>query len=196
MGHQQGPTPIKTGNAAAQGILTGSMEAKYLTGAGMRLNWVEDRVEQGQHGACWGPAATNLADYPAKHHPPTHHRTVRPICTHQAEHSPTTMQGCVNALEGLAATRHESPADKPKPGETAASLPALHAPLRREASLPASLHREASLPASLHEEASLPSLRSSPHGREARKLHCRGNPPHAKRLAPRVSRVHAITRER
>ena len=110
-----------------------------------------------------------------KHHPPTHHRAVRPICTHQAEHSPTTMQGCVNMLKGLAATRHKSPADEPKPGETAASLPSLHASLR--------------------EMASLPSLRSSPHGEEARKPHYRDNPLHIKQLASRVSRVHAITRK-
>ena len=175
VGHQQGPTPIKTGNAAAQGTLTETVEAKYLKGADMRLNWMKDRVEQGQCGACWGPAAANLADYPTKHHPPTHHRTVRPICTHQGGHSPTTVQGCVNMLKGLAATRHKSPADDPKPGETAASLPSLHASLR--------------------EKPSLPSLRSSPYGKETRKLHYRDNPLHIKRLTSRVNRVHAITRK-
>ena len=169
MGHQQGPTPIKTDNTTAQGILTGNMKAKYLKGADMQLNWMKDRVEQGQYDVYWGPAATNLADYPTKHHPPTHHRTVRPIYTHQGEQSPTTMQGCVNILKGLAATRHKSPAGNPEPGEATASLPSLHAPLR--------------------EKASLPSLRSSPQGREARK------PLHIKRLVPRASRVRAITRK-
>ena len=78
-------------------------------------------------------------------------------------------------LKGLAATRHGSPAGDPGPGEAAASLPSLHASLR--------------------EKASLPSLRSSPHGEEARELHCRGDPLHAKRLAPRAGRAHATTRE-
>ena len=48
----------------------------------------------------------NLGDYPSKHHSPTHHRTVRPIYTYQSNQSPTTMQGCVNILEGLTKTRH------------------------------------------------------------------------------------------
>ena len=76
----------------------------------MRLHWMKDRVERDIYDVYWEPAETNLADYPTKHHSPTHHRTVRPIYTYQGNQSPTTMQGCVNILKGLTATRH--PASK------------------------------------------------------------------------------------
>ena len=77
----------------------------------MRLHWMKDRVERDICDVCWEPAETNLADCPTKHHSPTHHRAVRPIYTYQGDQSPATVQGCVNVLKGLTATRH--PASKP-----------------------------------------------------------------------------------
>ena len=81
----------------------------------MRVNWMKDRVEQNQFEVCWEPAITNLGDYHTKRHGPAHHRTVRPICTHQYGKSPETLQGCVNILreEELAKKRRQSPAAKP-----------------------------------------------------------------------------------
>ena len=115
MGHPQPPTPIKTDNTTANGILDDSMEAKYLKGADMRVNWLKDRVEQNQFEVYWEPAITNLGDYHTKRHGPAHHRTVRPIYTHQYGKSPETLQGCVNILreEELAKQRRQSPAAKP-----------------------------------------------------------------------------------
>ena len=82
----------------------------------MRLHWMKDRVESKTCDVCWEPSANNLADYPTKHHSPAHHQKVRPIHTHIDYQSPTTMQGCVNMLSGLNATRHPvHKAAKPAP---------------------------------------------------------------------------------
>ena len=106
MGHPQSTTPIKAGNSAANGIIGKSMKARYLRAGSNRLKWVREKVDEGIFEAHWESAKTNLAGYPTKHHSPTHHRTLRPICTCQSNQSPSAMQGCVNILEGLTKTRH------------------------------------------------------------------------------------------
>jgi len=108
MGHPQGATPIKTNNTTARGILDETMKAKYLKGADMRINWMRDRCHQGQFDVYWESAETNLADYPTKKHSPTHHRKVRPIYTYIDGQSPSTIQGCVDIMQGLAGVRHPS----------------------------------------------------------------------------------------
>ena len=42
-----------------------------------------------------------------------HHRTPRPICLYDPALSPSTLQGCVNILSGLATKRHASLDDEP-----------------------------------------------------------------------------------
>ena len=106
MGHPQGPAPVNTDNTTADGITSEKMKAKHLKGADNRLHWMKDRVAQGQFDVHWESAETNLADHASKHHSPAHHRKVRPICTHQGSKSPSTVQGCVNTLKGLAGVRH------------------------------------------------------------------------------------------
>ena len=71
----------------------------------MRLHWMKDRVKRNIFTIRWKAAQTNLGHYPTKPHTPTHHRIMRPICTYQNNQSPSTMQGCVNILEGIAAAR-------------------------------------------------------------------------------------------
>ena len=44
--------------------------------------WLADRAQQKQHDVCWDSGKRNLADHFAKHHPPSHHKQVRPICAH------------------------------------------------------------------------------------------------------------------
>ncbi len=63
------------------------MKARYLKGADMRLHWMKDRVENKTNDVCWEPSATNLADYPTKHHSPAHHQKAHraeayPYCLH------------------------------------------------------------------------------------------------------------------
>ena len=45
---------------------------------GVSLVWLMCRDSQGQFWYYWRPGTQNLADYFTKHHPATHHKSVRP----------------------------------------------------------------------------------------------------------------------
>jgi hypothetical protein len=98
MGHPQPPTPIKTDNTTARGIITGTIKQKRSKAIDMRFYWLKDRYEQKQFDYVWGPGIENLADYPTKHHSGKHHSTVRPIYLYIKNKSPKTIQGCVELL--------------------------------------------------------------------------------------------------
>ena len=98
MGHPQPPTPIKTDNTTARGIITGTIKQKRSKAIDMRFYWLKDRFEQKQFDYVWGPGIENLADYPTKHHSGKHHSTVRPIYLYIKNKSPKTIQGCVELL--------------------------------------------------------------------------------------------------
>ena len=101
LGHPQPPTPLCTDNNTAHGIINGIFKQDRSKAIDMRFYWLVDRVKQGQFNVHWGSGKRNLADYFAKHHPPSHHRKVRPIYVHTKE-SPKTFQGCVERLGWLA----------------------------------------------------------------------------------------------
>lgn len=100
MGHPQPPTPLRTDNQAANGILTGKFKQKRSKAIDMRFHWIKDRVEQKQFALEWAPGILNLADYPTKHHSGKHHKQVRPIYLNIKNRSPSTMQGCIKILTG------------------------------------------------------------------------------------------------
>ena len=94
VGHPQPPTRIRVDNKSAHGVPTGIMKQKRTKSTDMNANWVKDRCEQGQFDVKWAPGATNLGDYPTKHHTGLHHRKIRPIQLFIEGKSPTTLQGC------------------------------------------------------------------------------------------------------
>lgn len=98
MGHPQPPTPIRTDNTTARGIITGTIKQKRSKAIDMRFYWLNDRYEQGQFDYVWGKGTENLGDAPTKHHPGSHHLQIRPIYLHIKGKSPKTMQGCVELL--------------------------------------------------------------------------------------------------
>jgi hypothetical protein len=98
MGHPQPPTPIRTDNTTARGIVTGTIKQKRSKAIDMRFYWLKDRYEQKQFDFIWGPGIENLGDYPTKHHTGTHHSVVRPIYLYVKDISPSTLQGCVKLL--------------------------------------------------------------------------------------------------
>jgi len=98
LGHIQPPTPLRTDNSTADGIMNKTVKQKQSKAMDMRFYWLQDRVEQGQFKIYWAPGKYNLADYFTKLHPPSHHRKVRPIYLYIEENSPTTLQGCVEIL--------------------------------------------------------------------------------------------------
>ena len=80
MVHPHGSTPLKFDNKCAHGILTWVLKQKQPKGTEMRFFWLSDRYkEQEQYHKLWKRSKHNLGDYPTKHHPAKHHRTVCPL---------------------------------------------------------------------------------------------------------------------
>jgi hypothetical protein len=88
MGYPQPPTPIKTDNAAAEGIINDKVKQRRSKAIDMRFYWVRDRVRQGHFRIYWQPGRENHADYFTKHHSPAHHRSQRAIYLHEPERPP------------------------------------------------------------------------------------------------------------
>jgi hypothetical protein len=78
MGHPQPSTPLETDNATAHGITHSQVRMRKSKAFDMRYHWLIDRVRQKQFNIHWKPGNTNDADYFSKHHPPAHHRRMRP----------------------------------------------------------------------------------------------------------------------
>jgi hypothetical protein len=53
LGHPQPPTPIKTDNTTAHGILTKSLRPKLSKAFEMRFHWMKDRIQQKQFHLYW-----------------------------------------------------------------------------------------------------------------------------------------------
>ena len=86
-------------NAAANGIINGTVKQNRSKAIDVRCCWLKDRVEQGQFKIYWAPGDENWADYYTKHHSPTHHKRVRPIYLKEKS-SPRDMQGCLDLIRG------------------------------------------------------------------------------------------------
>ena len=97
LGHKQPATRLKTDNSTANGIINGTIKQNRSKGIDMRYYWLVDRVQQGQFEVYWAPGACNLADYFTKHHPPPHHKALRPIYLFDPDQQPD-MQGCIKIL--------------------------------------------------------------------------------------------------
>ena len=100
LGHPQPPTPLKTDNSTAKGILTGEIKQKHTKAMDMRFYWLVNRVKQGHFEIYWEPGKNNLADYPTKHHSPAHHKRVRSIYLYDHT-SPSDIQGCIKLLQSV-----------------------------------------------------------------------------------------------
>jgi hypothetical protein len=90
LGHPQPHTPMQTNNAMAHALLTNKILPKALTAMAMRLHWVRCCNTQGQFCYYWRPGTPNLADYFTKHHPSSHHKSVRPTILTPANDSKYT----------------------------------------------------------------------------------------------------------
>mmetsp|Transcript_6798 Transcript_6798/g.12795 ORF Transcript_6798/g.12795 Transcript_6798/m.12795 type:complete len:338 (-) Transcript_6798:2268-3281(-) len=95
MGHPQPPTPLKTNNSTAHGILTSLVKQKRSKAFDMRFYWLKDRIAQQQFHVYWKPGNQNLADYITKHHPPAHHKIMRSKYLLNLLQSVELMRGCV-----------------------------------------------------------------------------------------------------
>ena len=101
---------MQTDSQSAHGLTKGTMKQKRSKAIDMRFHWLKDRANNhNQIDIQWAPGASNLGDYPTKHHIARHHRTARPVYLHVDGISPTTMQGCAEMLSPLSQKGHSSP---------------------------------------------------------------------------------------
>ena len=100
MGYPQPATPMKTDNSTTDGIINNTMKQRRSKAIDMRFHWLRDRTRQGQFYIFWDSGKNNLADYYTKHHPASLHRLLRPIHTFVKDMSPSTLQGCIEIMNG------------------------------------------------------------------------------------------------
>ena len=102
LGHPQPPTPIRTDNSTAGGIVNSTVRQKQSKAMDMRFYWVKDRIESQHLHVYWRPGKENLGDYFTKHHPPSHHKRMRYIFLHKINsilepfRHQRSMRGCIN----------------------------------------------------------------------------------------------------
>ena len=77
MGHRQPPTPMKTDNSTALGVVTNKIHPKRTKAIYMRFHWLCCRANQCQFRTYWRAGPTNKGDYVTKHHAASHHKNVR-----------------------------------------------------------------------------------------------------------------------
>jgi hypothetical protein len=97
MGHTQPPTPLRTDNSTAFGILNETIKQKRSKAMDMRYHWLTDRVRQKQFDVYWRPGRENLSDYHTKHNSAQHHKDMRGLILHQ-ENSLQVLQWFVKLL--------------------------------------------------------------------------------------------------
>ena len=77
LGFTQPPTPMKTDNSKAEGIVTATVRQKRSKAMDMWFYWMKDRLKQKDFSVYWKPGSQNMGDYFTIHHPPHHHREIR-----------------------------------------------------------------------------------------------------------------------
>jgi hypothetical protein len=97
LGHIQPPTPLRTDNSTAFGILNETIKQKRSKAMDIRYHWLIDRVRQKQFDVYWQPGRENIGDYHTKHHSAQHHKEMRGLILHEAN-SLQVLRGCVNLL--------------------------------------------------------------------------------------------------
>ena len=80
--HKQLATPIKPENYTIEGFLNSGMKPKHSKAWDMKWNWLRDKEVLEQLRVYWDKGTNNDADYFTKHHPPIHHRQMRPWYIH------------------------------------------------------------------------------------------------------------------
>jgi hypothetical protein len=97
LGHVQPPTPLRTDNSTAFGILNQTIKQKISKAMDMRYHWLTDRVRQKQFDVFWRPGRENLGDYHTNHHSAQHHKDMHGFILHQVN-SLQFLRGCVKLL--------------------------------------------------------------------------------------------------
>jgi hypothetical protein len=94
LGHSQPPTPLRTDNSTAFGILNETIKQKRSKAMDMQYHWLTDRVRQKQSDVYWRLGRENLGDYHTNYHSAQYHKDMRGLILHQSN-SLQVMRGCV-----------------------------------------------------------------------------------------------------
>jgi hypothetical protein len=97
LGHTQPPTPLRTDNSTAYGIMNETIKQKRSKAMDMQYQWLTNRVRQKQFDVYWRPGRENLGDYHTDHHSAQHHKDMRHLILHEAN-SLQVLRGCVRLL--------------------------------------------------------------------------------------------------
>ena len=73
-GFTQPPTPIKTDNSAAKGIITNTVRQKRYKAMDMRVYWMKYNLKEKTFFVYWKLGIQNMGDSFTKYHPQHHHR--------------------------------------------------------------------------------------------------------------------------
>jgi hypothetical protein len=97
LGQTQPPTPLRTDNSTAYGIVNKTIKQKQSKAMDMRYHWLTDRVRQKQFDVYWRPGRENLGDYHTQHHSAKHHKDMRHLIVHE-KNILQVLRGCVKLL--------------------------------------------------------------------------------------------------
>jgi hypothetical protein len=97
LGHAQPPTPLRTDNSTAYGIVNETIKHKRSKAMDMRYHWLTYRVRPKKIDVYWRPGRENLGDYHTKHHSAQQHKDMRHLILHEAN-SLQVLRGCVKLL--------------------------------------------------------------------------------------------------
>ena len=85
LAHPQPPTPLKTENSTSSSFIDNSIKQRKSKTWDMRWKYMRDPKTKEQIRTYWDRGVNNLADYPTQHHPPVHHKGMRPVYLHMAQ---------------------------------------------------------------------------------------------------------------
>jgi hypothetical protein len=117
LGHPQPPTPIHVDNSTTVGIVNNTIKRQKSRSMEMRYFWLLDGKIQKLFSFQYHPGFENLADYPSKNHPGTHHQAVRNYYLHtpnsprflERAAKPSKRRGCVDQGKPTYYSRHLIP---------------------------------------------------------------------------------------
>ena len=117
LGHPQPPTPIHINNSTTVGIVNNAIKRQKSRSMEMRYFWLLDGKIQKLFDFQYHPGFENLADYPSKSHPGSHHQSVRPFYLHMPNSprflaraaKPSKWRGCVDLGKPTYYSRHLIP---------------------------------------------------------------------------------------
>ena len=117
LGHPQPPTPIHVDNSTTVGIVNNTIKRQKSRSMEMRYFWLLDGKVQKLFSFQYHPGFENLADYPSKSHPGTHHQAVRNFYLHMPNSprileraaKPSKRRGCVDQGKPTYYSRHLIP---------------------------------------------------------------------------------------